>query len=174
MHFIVMDVIRRLNPISGTSVCPYCNRIDDKLYSVHTNTYYRSWWRGAYLFDKCTLIPTYYNLTWCGLFKPVEIQRWYIQPKLNTLTVFGAEISSWYRPKRNRNVVEISGNECIFQICSHNIFWNNGTELKSKLFTQVGSTPGIKQVFSSLYYPWGHGCIENEHNFLETSIQNHV
>ena len=58
-----------------------------------------------------TIIPTYCDLTWCGLFKSIDIQSQYIQPKLNTFTIFSAEISSQYRPKVNRNVVEISGNE---------------------------------------------------------------
>ena len=35
-----------------------------------------------------------------------------IQFKLNTCTIFGAEISSRYRPKVDRNVVKISRNEC--------------------------------------------------------------
>ena len=62
--------------------------------------------------DLHTLIPAYYNLNWCGLFMSIEIQSWYIQPKLNTFTIFDADISSRYRTKVNRNVVEISRNEC--------------------------------------------------------------
>ena len=58
-----------------------------------------------------TLIPTYYDLNWCRLFKSIEIYSLYIQSKLNTFTIFGAEISSQYRPKVDRSVVEISGNK---------------------------------------------------------------
>ena len=57
-----------------------------------------------YMPIKYTLISTYYCLTWCRLFNLIEIQSQYIQPKLNTFTVFGAEISSQYRPKVNRNM----------------------------------------------------------------------
>ena len=35
-----------------------------------------------------TLISMYYNLTWCRLFKSIETQSQYIQPKLNTFTIF--------------------------------------------------------------------------------------
>ena len=33
------------------------------------------------------------------------------------------------------------------------IFSDNGTEFKNKLFVQVASTLGMKQVFSAPYYP---------------------
>ena len=39
---------------------------------------------------------------------------------------------------------------------------------------QVASTMGMKQVFSSPYYPQGNGCNENVHNILKTCIWKHV
>ena len=39
------------------------------------------------------------------------------------------------------------------------ILSENGTKFKNKLFVQVASTLGMKQVFSSTYYPSGNGCI---------------
>ena len=53
---------------------------------------------------------------------------------------------------------------------SHKILSDNGTEFKNKLFVQVASTLGMKQVFSSLYYQQSNWHIENVHNFLKMCI----
>ena len=51
---------------------------------------------------------------------------------------------------------------------------DNETEFKNKVFMFVASTLGIKQVFSSPYYPCINGHIENVHSFLKTCIQKLV
>ena len=53
---------------------------------------------------------------------------------------------------------------------SHKILAHNGAEFKNKMFAQVASTLGRKQVFSSSYYPQGNRQIENDHNFLKMCI----
>ena len=58
--------------------------------------------------------------------------------------------------------------------CLHKILLDNGTEFKSRLFTNVASTLGMKQIFCSPYYPWGTRCIENVHNFLKICIRKQV
>ena len=44
----------------------------------------------------------------------------------------------------------------------------------NKLIGLVASTLGVKQVFSSSYYPQGHGHIENVHNFMKIYIWKHI
>ena len=56
----------------------------------------------------------------------------------------------------------------------HKILSDNGIEFKSKLSKQVASILGMKQIFSSPYYPTGNRCIKNLHNFLHICIWKHV
>ena len=56
----------------------------------------------------------------------------------------------------------------------HKILSDIGTEFKNKLFAQVAFTLGIKEVFSSPYYPQDNGCIENVYNFQKMCIWKHV
>ena len=57
---------------------------------------------------------------------------------------------------------------------SHKILSDSGTEFNNKLFAKAASTLGMKQVFSSPYYPWSNGYIENSHSFLKMCMQEHV
>ena len=57
---------------------------------------------------------------------------------------------------------------------SQKILSDNGSEFKNKLFGKVAEELGMKQIFSSPYYPKGNSRIENFHNFLKTCIRKHV
>ena len=45
---------------------------------------------------------------------------------------------------------------------------------KNKLFTQISSIVGIKQIHSSPYCPQGNGHIANVQNFLKMCMHKHV
>ena len=57
---------------------------------------------------------------------------------------------------------------------SHKLLSDNGTEFMNKLLAQVASTMGIKQIFSSLYYPQGKAHIENVYDSLKMFMWKHV
>ena len=52
----------------------------------------------------------------------------------------------------------------------HRILSETGTEFMNKLFMQIASTLGMKQMLRSHYLPGVSGCIENVHNILKTCI----
>ena len=97
-----------------------------------------------YAFIVIEILPNY---TWCILLYTKEVDKVVNAYLVNAYAKFGG---------------------------SQEIFSDNGTDFKYKLFTQVASALGMKQVLSSPYYPLHNGYIKNVHYFLKTCIQMHV
>ena len=63
---------------------------------------------------------------------------------------------------------------CILSLADHTRCCQTMARIQEYVVWEVAFTLGMKQVFSSPYYPWCNRHIENVHNFVKTCIWRHV